>query len=491
VKTRTALAAALVGFALLATANSAGYRYGVSDQAFYVPAVLKSLHPTLYPRDSVLLATQTHFTLADDGLAAIARLTGAGLPAIFVVVYALTLAGLFAAAVALARGLRVSWWTTATFLLLLTFRHRIARTGANSLEGYMHPRMIAFALGVAALAAIVRGRYRWAFVWIGAAALIHPTTALWFALAAGAALLVGQPAWRRVLVPVAALAAAAAGWAVLAGPLTGRLGIMDPAWLAVLAQKDYLFPSAWPPSAWAINLAYPVVIVLVYRRRRSRGLLAPGEPALVAGMLALVAVFLISVPFSAAHVALAVQLQVNRVFWLTDVVTAAYVAWWLAEDLVRRRAAGRVLLVALLAAASVGRGVYVLHAASRPLVQVDLPATPWVEAMTWLRTQPASWLVLADPDHGWKYGISVRVAAERDTVLETGKDSAMAMYDRAIAMRVADRMTALAGFDRLSAADARALAARYGADVLVASATRTIMLPVLYRNGQFTIYDLR
>ena len=35
-------AALLLPFILLATLNSAGYRYGASDQAFYVPAMLKS-----------------------------------------------------------------------------------------------------------------------------------------------------------------------------------------------------------------------------------------------------------------------------------------------------------------------------------------------------------------------------------------------------------------------------------------------------------------
>ena len=53
--------------------------------------------------------------------------------------------------------------------------------------------------------------------------------------------------------------------------------------------------------------------------------------------------------------------------------------------------------------------------------------------MNWLRAQPVNWHVLADPGHAWKYGSSVRVAARRDTLLESGKDSSMAMYDRDLA----------------------------------------------------------
>jgi hypothetical protein len=99
--------------------------------------------------------------------------------------------------------------------------------------------------------------------------------------------------------------------------------------------------------------------------------------------------------------------------------------------------------------------------------------------------------VLADPQHAWKHGVSVRVAALRDTVLEVSKDSALAMYDRAIAMRVADRAAALADFDRLTTAGARALDARYDVDALVVEHPASVELPVLYRNARFVIYDLR
>ena len=49
------LAACFVPFLVLATLNSAGYRYGASDQAFYLPAMLERLDPALFPRDSDLI----------------------------------------------------------------------------------------------------------------------------------------------------------------------------------------------------------------------------------------------------------------------------------------------------------------------------------------------------------------------------------------------------------------------------------------------------
>jgi hypothetical protein len=268
---------------------------------------------------------------------------------------------------------------------------------------------------------------------------------------------------------------------------------MDPAWLGVVQSRDYLFPARWPAVAWIVNLMYLVVIVLVYRARRAQSVTTDGERALVAGMLALVVLFLVSVPLSAMHVALAVQLQVNRVFWLLDFVVLAYVAWWLIDGApARSYRRWRVAAVAVIGALSMGRGVYVLTIESdRRLVQVSPPTSPWTEAMAWLRRQPPGWHVLADPTHSWKYGVNVRIAGEKDVLLDVAKDPAIATYDRDIAMRVADRSRALADFDRFTTAEVRALASRYNLDVFVVDAARPFDFPVLYRNAAIAVYDLR
>jgi MYXO-CTERM domain-containing protein len=477
---------AIVLFAVIATANSGGYRYGVSDQAFYIPALALEAHPELFPRDRGLLEPQMHLWAAGRSLANLTRTAGSQ-PAVFLALYGVTLAVLAASASALARGIGANGWTTGAFLLLLTLRHRIAKTGANSLEGYMHPRMLAFAVGLGALAALVRQRWGGALALACVALWMHPTTGAWFLGLLALAAVWHHRRHRIVLVGAAGLAAAIAVAAIVAAP--DRFARMDPAWLGVLAEKDYLFPGEWPLYAWVANLAYPAVLMLLFFSRRRRGATSPGEEALVAGAVGLAALFLISVPLADARIALVVQLQVNRVFWLLDALVALYIAWWLTEMLARRRTA--VILV-VLAAAAVGRGMYVLAVeARRPLVQMGLPRTAWNDAMAWVGTQQESWHVLADPGHAWKFGTSVRVAALRDTLLESGKDSAMAMYDRTVALRVADRTRALADFDTMTLPDLQRLDAAYGLDVFVDRVDRSWPLPVLYRNDEFVVYDLR
>ncbi|HSP92072.1 MAG TPA: hypothetical protein VLN08_14250, partial [Vicinamibacterales bacterium] len=125
----------------------------------------------------------------------------------------------------------------------------------------------------------------------------------------------------------------------------------------------------------------------------------------------------------------------------------------------------------------------------RPALQVSLPQDEWQDAMDWLRRQPASTHVLADPSHAWRHATSVRVAAGRDVYLEEVKDTAMAMYSRRVAMRVAERIASVGDFHALTPASARALADRFELDLLVTE--RALDLPLAYRNARFSIYRLR
>lgn len=481
-------AGAAVLFVVLATANAGGYRFGVSDQAYYIPAIQQQLDDQLFPRDGALLQAQSHLMTSDELMAGGVQATGASLPDVAAGFYLLSLLVFLGAAVAFARGLHVSWWTVAAFGVLLTLRHRITKTGANSLEGYMHPRQLAFGLGIAALACVLRHRLLPAAAFVALAALLHPTTALWFGLVVAVSAFVQRPAWRAALAVAATLVAGLSVWAVTLGPMAGRMVTMDADWLRVLAEKDYLFPTDWPPDAWLINLAYPILIWFTWRARLKRGLAVPGETAIVWGCVALTALFLVSIPLTAMNLALAVQLQITRVFWVMDFVALACIAWWITRH-------GRVAMavVAALLLASAGRGYYLLEVLQpeRQLVRVDLPPTAWIDAMTWLQAQPADWHVLADPGHAWKYGVSVRLAATKDTVLESVKDSAISLYDREIAMRVAARTRDLSDFDLLTVTRAMALDAAYDLDALVVERDHLLDLPVLYRNDEFVIYDLR
>ncbi len=481
----------LVPFVLLATLNSAGYRYGASDQAFYIPAVLLKLDPSLFPHDREVLAAQAPLQWADEIVAAAVRITGLDLPAVCALLHVLSLALLAGAAWLLGVALYRSPWPILALLAALTLRHAVPDSGTNTLEGYFHPRQLAFAFGALAAAAFFRRRMTGAVLLLGAAATLHPTTTMWFAIWLGVATFVAERAVRPALIGIAAIAAVAGAWLLMAGPLASRLAVMDPEWIATLGEKDYLFPLRWSWDAWLVNLSYGPAILGIYAMRARARLSSDRERGLVFGSLALLAVFLLALPFNAGRVALAVQLQPGRVFWLLDFFAIVYLVWAIAEGTrtpVRRRVS---VTIAALVVASIARGAYLKIAMfpERPLAEVAIPDDDWGRTMAWARQSEPGSAWLASPIHAARYGTSVRLAGHRDVLVEPLKDAALGMYDRSVAMRTRERAEAISGFDELTPGQARALAARYDLDYLVTE--QPLDLPVAFESGALRVYRLQ
>jgi hypothetical protein len=472
-------------FVLLATANGAGYRYGVSDQAFYIPVVEHAINPETFPRDASLIDAQGRLMITDEIIATVARVTSLPLDGLFLAGYLLSVGLIGIALVLIGQRVSATPWVVVAILAALTLRHRIPRTSANSFEPYFHPRMLAFGFGLLAVAALLRRRTWLAIGLVAAAGLIHVTTGLWFSILIGVALVRLEPVMRRLAIAGTVVVLAAGAWALTAGPLRASMTQMDAVWLQAVASKDSLFASQWPAWAWLANLALLALLWWAHRRRQHAGRATAEDDALIWGATALVAVFLLTLPFVVARLAFPVQLQISRVFWLIDVLATIY----LLSLLVDRRAA-KAVGIALLAV-SVSRGAYILliERPDRGLFSMHLAESPWEDAMRWLSRQPVTTHVLADPGHSWKYGTSVRVSATRDVFLEDVKDSAIAIYSRDVAHRVVERAAALGDFAAMTPDRARELAAEYDLDYLVTEGR--LDLPVAYENSQFRIYALR
>ena len=479
----------LAPFVILATLNSGGYRYGASDQAFYIPAILEQLDPSLFPRDGVVLGAQTRLTVIDEVMASLVRVTGVSLPPLFAALYLVALVTFAAAAWMIGQRLYVSPWTSAALLAGLTLRHAIARSGTNSLEGYFHPRTLAYALGALAIAFFLRRS-------IGAAAAlllfglaVHPTTAVWFGIWLTVAAAIAEPRLRRPVLALALAGTAVAIWSVSAGPLAGRLILMDDEWRRLLASKDYLFPLQWPAYAWLVNLGYLPLIAVIHRQRVAAGLVDSYERALVVGSSVLLVIFAGALICHAIGIALAFQLQPARVFWMFDFLAVVHVVWWLAERNFRLKAHRPAIVAATLAALSLARGVYVLVEVDRPPVQLTIPDDDWGRVMAWAKTTDGGAGWLADPVHALLYGTSVRVAGERDVLVEAVKDAAIGMYAREIAVRTEQRVRDVGDFNTLTAETAARIAARYDMDYLVTESR--LDLPLAFESGALRVYRLR
>ena len=487
--------AGFLAFLVLATANGAGYRYGVSDGAFYVTAVTLAENPAAFPRDAPLIRTEGQFFVIDEILALIGRVTGASMESRFFAAYLVAIATVWVGVILIGSSLygkdrpcATGWWLTIALAAVVTLRHHIPRTSTNSLEPYFHPRLLAFGFGIIAVAAFLRHRNAMAVALVSLAAVCHGTTAFWLAVAIGTALMVVDRRWRVPGLVAGAVVLVMLVWATSTGALRMAASTMDAVWIDALGGRNFIFANEWPLWAWAANLGLLAALWGAHIVRVRRGTASARDAGLVWGATALVGLFLVTLPLVVAHVALAVQFQFSRVFWIVDFLATLYVIAAIGESMRRTQI---VTLGVVLLAVSGARATYIMWSehAERRLFQLSLAPSPWMDAMHWIAGQPLNVHIVAAPNHSFKYGVSVRVAAWRDVLLEDDKDSAVAMYSRPIAERVVERRNALADFSSLTAASALELGTRFGVDYLVTEAA--LPLREVYRNSQFKIYALR
>ena len=141
-------------------------------------------------------------------------------------------------------------------------------------------------------------------------------------------------------------------WALTAGPLAGRLRVMDPEWLRDARHQGLPVSPRWPLYAWIINLGYlPVIALDFYRGAARAGLVDAANAPSCSARLPLACVFVCA--RSCCHACgdhLAFQLQPARVFWMFDFLATVYAVWALAEGTSpdRARAAGGAGVMALL-----------------------------------------------------------------------------------------------------------------------------------------------
>jgi len=222
----------------------------------------------------------------------------------------------------------------------------------------------------------------------------------------------------------------------------------------------------------------------MYVRRQRAGLVGERERALVLGSSALALAFAVFLILQAIHIVLSFQLQPARLFLMFDFLATVYAVWALAEGFARARLAALLIL-----AFSVTRAVYVSVQIDRPVIQMTIPDDDWGRVMSWARGTERGSAWLADPMHAVRYGTSVRVAGQRDVFVEGVKDTALGIYDRAVAERTEQRVRELDDFQTLSADKARRLGAEYALDYLVTE--QAIDLPLAFQSGAIRIYRLR
>jgi len=238
-----------------------GYQSLVADHYIYFPPIFHSLAGiSVSSGDMLTTFNQLQYTLFGDLFVGLVKFSGLN---VFVAMFLLTAASralVFWGVMRLARFFSGSDVYAMLAPLLFVAGSPVFGTGKDTLDAYLHPYMLALALGLLSLTFLLEKRTVVASALSGASFLIHPLGTLPFFLLSMFTLL-GAGNARSMLragLQFAAFPVLCAVWLFAAGGAGSGGGFfrtIDPAWLAaIMAHEPYVFITRWGSIPWAYLL---------------------------------------------------------------------------------------------------------------------------------------------------------------------------------------------------------------------------------------------
>jgi hypothetical protein len=466
-----------------------GYHPGFEDDGVYLAAVKADLNPSLYPHDSAFFRLQMQATVFDGSMARFVRWTGVPLARAelfwqFVALF-LTLWACRRIAVLLFDQERARWAGVAMVAAMFTLP--VAGTALNIADQHLHPRNLATALVLMAVAAVMGEKRWWAVPLLGMAFLLHPIMAalggafcafLVLALREGAPFRLGE----------------VRGAFCLAVPLGWVFAPSSESWRLAAASRSYFSVYRWVWYEW-LGAVAPLVLfwALSWAARRwkqpcderlSRFALA----VFAYGVFQLVVAMALLAPDALARIR---PLQPMRFLHLVYVFMALICGGLLGRFLLGIRAWrwGVYLLL-------INGGMFLAVWETVDVgVHLEMPwmktANPWLQAFEWVRgnTPTEAYFALdprylAAPGEGFH---GFRALAERSMLADGIKDTAVVTEVPSLAPVWHEQQLALAGWKDFRLADFERLKGQFGVDWVVVSYPAAPGLDCRWHNGTVAV----
>ena len=309
-----------------------GYHPGIEDAEFYLPGVIKHLHPALYPFNDQYFMSHARMTLFAPVVATSVRITYMPLDwAIFLWHFAcifLLLLGCWRISRICFRDERAPWGSVALVAALLTIP--VAGTALYIMDQYLNPRDMSTAAIVLLLAEAMRRRFVLAGIGMLLIAAIHPLMSVF-----GIALL--------VLLFLEFRRTAASGSELAPSPVAAMLLVIpwsffpqsSPVYRDLLAKNiSYFLVTRWQWSEW-LGIVVPLLLlwwIARYGRKHDLPQVAPLCRALILFTLIFLAFGLVVCLPSMARLAL---LQPMRSLHLVFILLFVLLGGVLAESVLK------------------------------------------------------------------------------------------------------------------------------------------------------------
>ena len=478
--------AALLGLLTITGFLVMGYHPGLEDDAVYLAAVKHRLHPGLFPFDSQFFELQMQATVFPDWMAWFVRLSGMGVAWASLAWQFASLFAVLWACHRIARRLfhevHAQWAAVAMVSAMFTLP--VAGTALLVMDQHLHPRNLAMALIVTAVAELLEGR-RWTAALLLAAALpMHPIMAA-FGISFSAILTLTMRedgAAQRPALKSAAAALVPLGWAFEPA---------NPVWRQALYFKSYMSLYRWHWYEWLGALAPLLLFWALSRLARWQG----DRP------LARFALAVFAYGVFQQVVAITMQAPADWVL-LTSLQPMRYLEIvYLFMALVGGGLAGRYLLgrrwwrwaIFLLAANGGMAAVQCAEYSSTPHIEWpgQAPANPWLQSFAWVRQHtPTDAYFALDPHYLEAEGEDFhgfRALAERSQLADAVKDAAMVIEVPELGARWDAELGAETGWVRFQLDDFQRLKQRFGVGWVIVDLSQTDGLDCRWRNRTLAV----
>ena len=466
------LAALAVGAMLIL-----GYHPGLEDDAFYLAAIRKQLNPALFPHDSDFFRLQFQATVFDKLIAWSVRLTHIPLEWVALLwQFAAVFLTLWAAARIARRCFpenHASWAAVALPAAVLTIP--VSGTGIALMDQYLHPRALATAAILCAVAMTLERRFRIAVCLLAVAASLHVIMA---AFGVSLCLFLAFP--RREVRGVAMLLPL--GW------------IFDPAtdaWKKASSTRTFYFLANWKWYEW-LGILAPVLLLWLFHLIARRN----GSPALAWFARRLVWFSLFQF-LAAMAIMLPPGFERLRPFEPMRYLHLVYLFLFLlgggllGRYVLRDKASRWAILFLPLCAGMWFAQLRMYPSSPHFEMPGTRPGNQWVRAFAWVRgNTPEQCYFALDPEYmalrGEDYH-GFRALAARSALADNLKDAGMAARVPRLADRWLAESQAQVGWRNFEAADFRRLHTEFGVDWVLFDDATAKGLDCPYRDGTLRV----
>ncbi|MGD0736219.1 MAG: DUF6798 domain-containing protein [Terracidiphilus sp.] len=464
----------VVGFAVM------GYHPGVEDDSVYLTAVKADLQPGLYPHDSDFFRLQLQATQFDGWIGHFVKATGIPIAWTGLLWQLLSIFVILWACLSIARRLfpEARAQCAGVALVAAMFTLPVAGTALSLVDQYLHPRGLATALILIAVARIMAGRYWQAAPLLVVSFALHPImAALGISFCFFLTMAMAEPvrAWVRELRGAgrSSLKVTQGTAAALAAPLIWMFDPPNPIWRKAVAAKSYFQLSQWAWYEWLGALAPLVLFWLLWRvaRKRHEAKLASFALAvLVYGVFQLmVALIMLETPALIRLTPLQPMRFLHLIYFFMVLIGGCLLGKYLLKASVWRWA-----LFLVVANGSMYAAQRQVFSASEHLeLPGRAPANDWLQAFAWIRQNTptdAYFAVgaryMAAPGEDFH---SFRALAERSQLADSLKDTAVVTQVPELGAAWERQTEAQAGWADFKLRDFQRLKSEFGVDWVLVS----------------------